>query len=153
MLTTKQKLEILFNNPSDWETLAAQSHGSRAGVIRRHIREVCEGSSALGLADLEPELLGLTQDEMNSGTPVTFDLLQVTHPISVRATCTRYGEKGSNYVFVSVKVNLVEKKSSYTVEHAICEFYVDNVSLPRLYKRLERILKDVPSVVAPLLAN
>lgn len=153
MLTLKNKLDILFKNETDRTTLVDQSHGSRTNVIRRQIREICEESSALGLADLEQETLGLTQDEMNTGTPVTFDLLQVAYPISVRATCTRYGEKGSNYVFVSVKVNLVEGKSSYTIEHPICEFYVESVSLPRLYKRLERILKDVPSIVAPLLAN
>jgi hypothetical protein len=153
MISLKSRLEILFDNQQDRTDLEALEVTQRTTILRRLIRETIETSSALGIAELEQETLELTPDQMTSGTPVTFDLLQVTRPISIRATCTRYGGPGSNYVTVLVKVNLSATKASYTVEHPICETYVDNVSLPRLYKRLERILKDIPSIVAPLLAE
>lgn len=153
MLTLKNKLAILFDNEQDREELETLVHTARTTIIRRTLRDIINNSSAMGIGDLEEGSTLITEEELASGVPVTFDLLQVDTPIIVRATIQRYGDVGSNYVTLQIDVKLSERKPSYLMQHNVTTLFVESVSVPRLWKRIDRILKDVPSLAAPLLAN
>lgn len=153
MLTLKNKLAILFDNEQDREELETLVHTARTTIIRRTLRDIINNSSAMGIGDLEEGSTLITEEELASGVPVTFDLLQVDTPIIVRATLQRYGDVGSNYVTLQIDVKLSERKPSYLMQHNVTTLFVESVSVPRLWKRIDRILKDVPSLAAPLLAN
>ncbi|QGH71881.1 hypothetical protein N1M2_18 [Klebsiella phage N1M2] len=153
MLTLKNKLAILFDNEQDREELETLVHTARTTIIRRTLRDIINNSSAMGIGDLEEGSALITEEELASGVPVTFDLLQVDTPIIVRATIQRYGDVGSNYVTLQIDVKLSERKPSYLMQHNVTTLFVESVSVPRLWKRIDRILKDVPSLAAPLLAN
>lgn len=153
MLTLKNKLAILFENEQDREELETLPHTSRTTIIRRHLRDVIKESSAMGLGELEENAELITKEELASGVPVTFDLLQINTPIIIRVTIQRYGKVGSNYVTPQIEVYLTERKPSYLMQHNVTTLFVESVSVPRLWKRIDRIMKDIPSLVAPLLAN
>lgn len=153
MLTTAQKLAILFNNEIDRIGLASSTPQARTTVIRRMVREMFRESSAMGLVDLEENAVLIKPEELASGEQVTYDLIQLATPLVVRATIQRYGNPGSNYVTVDVQVRLTEVKPSYSMEHPVANFHVESVSVPRLWKRLDRIYKNIPAAIAPLLAN
>lgn len=151
MIPLKSRLEILFDNEQDRQDLLANTQAQRTTIIRRTLRDIVEGSNALEL--LKDEGFGLTPDEMVSGVPVTFELLQVNIPICIRITLQRFGNLGSNYVTIDIAVILSKRAPSYTIEHNVCNLHVDSCSEARLYKRVERIMKDIPSIAASILAE
>lgn len=153
MITLQNKLAILFANETDRSDLETANLSTRTNAIRRMLRDMITQSSALGYDDLEEGAELITEQEMTSGVPVTFDLLQVDNPLVIRATIQRYGDAGSNYVTLNIEVLLSERKSTYLQQYYVTNLFVESVSLSRLWKRMDRIMKDIPSLVAPLLAN
>lgn len=153
MITLQNKLAILFANETDRSDLETANLSTRTNAIRRMLRDMITQSSALGYGDLEEGAELITEQEMTSGVPVTFDLLQVDNPLVIRATIQRYGNAGSNYVTLNIEVLLSERKSTYLQQYYVTNLFVESVSLSRLWKRMDRIMKDIPSLVAPLLAN
>ncbi|UQT03405.1 hypothetical protein YUBABA_02030 [Serratia phage vB_SmaM-Yubaba] len=153
MITLQNKLAILFANETDRSDLETANLSTRTNAIRRMLRDMITQSSALGYDDLEEGAELITEQEMTSGVPVTFDLLQVDNPLVIRATIQRYGNAGSNYVTLNIEVLLSERKSTYLQQYYVTNLFVESVSLSRLWKRMDRIMKDIPSLVAPLLAN
>lgn len=151
MISLKSRLEILFDNEQDRADLLTSTQVQRTTIIRRSLRDIVNDSNALEF--LKDEGFGLTPDELVSGVPVTFELLQVNIPISIRAALQRFGDVGSNYVSVDITVKLSKRAPSYTIEHNVCNLRVDSCSEARLYKRVERILKDIPSIAANILAE
>lgn len=153
MITLKNKLAILFPNETDRDGLEVATPQARTNVIRRMVREMFRESSAIGLTDLEETAVLITPEELASGEHITYDLIQLAFPLVVRATIKRYGRAGSNYVTLDVEVKLAEPKPSYAVEHLVTTIHVESVSVPRLWKRIDRIYKDLPTLIAPLLAE
>ncbi|UQT02631.1 hypothetical protein SUREIYA_00320 [Serratia phage vB_SmaM-Sureiya] len=153
MITLQNKLAILFANETDRSDLETANLSTRTNAIRRMLRDMITQSSALGYGDLEEGAELITEQEMTSGVPVTFDLLQVDNPLVIRSTIQRYGDVGSNYVTLNIEVLLSERKSTYLQQYYVTNLFVESVSLSRLWKRMDRIMKDIPSLVAPLLAN
>lgn len=153
MITLQNKLAILFANETDRSDLETANLSTRTNAIRRMLRDMITQSSALGYDDLEEGAELITEQEMTSGVPVTFDLLQVDNPLVIRSTIQRYGDVGSNYVTLNIEVLLSERKSTYLQQYYVTNLFVESVSLSRLWKRMDRIMKDIPSLVAPLLAN
>lgn len=153
MITLQNKLAILFANETDRADLETANLSTRTNTIRRMLRAMIAQSSALGYADLEEGAELITEQEMTAGVPVVLDLLQIDNPLAIRATIQRYAKLGSNYVTLNIEVLLSERKSTYLQQYYVTNLFVESVSLSRLWKRMDRIMKDIPSLVAPLLAN
>lgn len=152
MISLAAKAVLLFSNQVDRTNYISMGYTQRLTNARAVVHDVVAGSSAMGLEGTSEKELTLTEEQMLSGVPVVFDLLQVRYPISVRATVQRTGYVSDNAVSVTVRINLCDPKPSYVIEHNLCEVFVESVTLPRLYKRLERILKDTPSICGHALA-
>lgn len=150
MVSLKSRIEILFKEEQARDNVLTSTQSQRATIIRNLVRGVVEESSALPF--LEDQTY-ITQEELDAGVPVSFHLLQVNVPFIIGATIQRYGDRGSNYLSLNVTVALNDRKPTYNIEHHVVTLSVESVSQVRLQPRLERIMKEIPSIVATILAE
>jgi len=150
MLSLQQRINILFESEQDQTDLVNQSwytiRNAMSAVLKLSISE----SSALGIESLEEENLKLSSLHKELGISQTVDLLQINKPITIRLTMT---PTPTGYYSLKVSLWLTERKDTFIVEHHVVDLTVESVEEKRLFKRVQRLLSELPQIAANLMAN
>jgi hypothetical protein len=150
MLSLQQRINILFDSEQDQSELIHQNWYTLRNAISAVLRVNISESSALGIEGLEEENLKLSSLHKELGISQTVDLLQINKPICLRLTMT---PTPSGYYSLKVSLWLTEPKDTFIIEHHVVDLTVESVEEKRLFKRVQRIMGELPQIAANILAT
>lgn len=150
MLNLQQRINILFDNKQDQTDLPLQPFGTVRNAVSGQLKLLIAESAALGMDGMEDGDIKLSSLHKELGISRTFDMLQINKPIVVRLEVTPIG--GDEYR-LRMGLWLTDRQASYTVEHHVVDFVVENIQEQRIYKRVERMLGELHRFAAPVIAG